>query len=95
MPAADAPRPSFRRAVLPVWLVTAARDAECATMYGPAIWLVMSLAVIPLATGAPPRLGARWRVQVAAHVPFVAIPLVFTARRVLGLARRDGAARGG
>jgi hypothetical protein len=47
------------------------------------IWLMMSLVVIPLATGRPPRIGVRWWVQVVAHVPFVTIPLVFTARKVL------------
>ena len=57
-----------------------------AAAYGPIIWLVMSLAVIPLATGKPPTLGFRWWVQVLAHVPFVSLPLVFTARRALGLA---------
>ena len=54
-----------------------------ATVYGPIIWLVMSLVVIPIATGKPPRFTFRWWVQVFAHVPFVTIPLVFTARRVL------------
>lgn len=56
-----------------------------ACAYGPAIWLVMSLAVIPLASGRPPTFGFRWRVQLFAHVPFVTLPLVFTARRALGL----------
>jgi hypothetical protein len=54
-----------------------------AVAYGPAIWLVMSLVVIPMATGQPPRFGPRWWVQLGIHVPFVALPLVFTARRVL------------
>jgi len=54
-----------------------------ACAYGPLIWLVMSLAVIPLATGRPPRIAFRWWVQVFAHVPFVTLPLVFTARRQL------------
>lgn len=54
-----------------------------AAVYGPIIWLVMSLAVIPIATGKPPRFGFRWWVQIFAHIPFVTIPLVFTARRVL------------
>jgi hypothetical protein len=54
-----------------------------AAVYGPAIWLVMSLVVIPLATGKTPRFGTRWWIQVGAHVPFVSLPLVFTARRVL------------
>jgi hypothetical protein len=53
-----------------------------AAAYGPAIWLVMSLVVIPLATGRPPRFGFRWWVQVGAHVPFVSLPLVFAARRM-------------
>ena len=63
-----------------------------AAAYGPFIWLVMSLVVIPLATGRPPAFGFRWWVQIFAHVPFVALPLVFMARRVLGLAGRGQAA---
>lgn len=58
-----------------------------AAVYGPLIWLVMSLVVIRLATGRPPAIGFRWWVQVFAHVPFVTLPLVFTARRALGLSR--------
>jgi hypothetical protein len=57
-----------------------------AVVYGPLIWFVMSLAVIPAATGRLPAFGFRWWVQVFAHVPFVTLPLVFTARRALGLA---------
>src|SRR6185436_11405837 len=56
-----------------------------AVVYGPIIWLVMSLAVIPMATGRAPSFGFRWWVQIFAHVPFVTLPLVFTARRALGL----------
>ena len=54
-----------------------------AAIYGPLIWLVMSLAVIPLAIGRPPTFAFRWWVQVFAHIPFVTIPIVFTARRML------------
>ena len=54
-----------------------------AAVYGPIIWLVMSLVIIPLAVGHPPRIGFRWWVQIFAHIPFVTIPLVFSARRVL------------
>jgi len=61
-----------------------------ATVYGPIIWLVMSLVVIRLATGRPATFGFRWWVQVFAHVPFVTLPLVFTARRALGLAADSG-----
>jgi hypothetical protein len=57
-----------------------------AAVYGPIIWLVMSVVVIPAATGKPPVFGFRWWVQIFAHVPFVTLPLVFTARRVLGSA---------
>lgn len=56
-----------------------------AAVYGPLIWLVMSLVVIPFATGRPPRFGFRWWVQVGAHIPFVTLPLVFMARRALRL----------
>ena len=70
--------PALRRAVR-----TRGGALAVATLYGPVIWLVMSLAVIPLATGRPPRFGFRWWVQVVAHVPFVTLPLVFTARRSL------------
>jgi hypothetical protein len=59
-----------------------------ACLYGPIIWLVMSLALIPFLTGRPPVFSYRWWVQVFAHIPFVAIPLVFTARRTLELAKR-------
>jgi hypothetical protein len=45
----------------------------------------MSLVVIRLAAGNPPTFGFRWWVQLFAHVPFVSIPLVFTARRALGM----------
>jgi hypothetical protein len=59
-----------------------------AIVYGPVIWLVMSLVVIPLATGRPPAFGFRWWVQIVAHVPFVTLPLVFTARRALDVGIR-------
>jgi hypothetical protein len=56
-----------------------------AAAYGPFIWLCMSLIVIPQATGRPPSFGFRWWLQVFAHIPFVTLPMVFTARRLLGL----------
>ncbi|HET7584970.1 MAG TPA: hypothetical protein VFK13_08685 [Gemmatimonadaceae bacterium] len=72
--------PALRRAI-----ATPGGALAVAAAYGPLIWLAMSLVVIPLATGRPPRFGFRWCVQVGAHIPFVTIPLVFTARRVLGV----------
>ena len=70
--------PSLRRMIR-----TPGGALAVAAMYGPVIWLVMSLVVIPIATGRPPRIGARWWVQVGAHIPFVSLPLVFTARRLM------------
>lgn len=65
-----------------------------AAVYGPIIWLVMSIVVIPLVTGHAPRFGFRWWVQIFAHIPFVTIPLVFTARRVLRGEPAPGTAHG-
>jgi hypothetical protein len=77
--------PALRRAIR-----TRGGALAIAALYGPAIWLVMSLAVIPLATGRPPRFGFRWWVQIVAHLPFVTLPLVFMTRRVLErYARRE------
>jgi hypothetical protein len=49
---------------------------KIASWYGPLIWLVMSLAVIPLLLRRPPTIGIRWWVQFVGHVPFVGIPIV-------------------
>jgi hypothetical protein len=54
-----------------------------ACVYGPIIWLVMSLGLIPFLTGRSPSFTPRWWVQVFAHIPFVTLPLVWTARRTL------------
>jgi len=71
---------ALRRAI-----VRPAGAVAVASAYGPLIWLVMSIIVIPLATGRPPAFGFRWWVQIFAHVPFVTLPLVFTARRVVSV----------
>jgi hypothetical protein len=63
--------PRLRRA-----LASATGVIAVAALYGPAIWLVMSLVVIPLFTGRPPAITFRWWVQFAGHIPFVAIPIV-------------------
>jgi hypothetical protein len=47
-----------------------------ASIYGPLIWLVMSLAVIPMLTHRPPSINLRWWVQFFGHIPFVALPIV-------------------
>ena len=53
---------------------------KVASLYGPFIWLVMSLVVIPLFTKRPPSLTLRWWMQLIGHVPFVALPITWTAR---------------
>jgi hypothetical protein len=46
-----------------------------------AIWLVMSLAVIPVLLHRPPSFTVRWWVQFVGHFPFVGIPIVWSASR--------------
>ncbi len=49
---------------------------KVAAVYGPFIWLVMSLVVIPLLTHRPPNVGASWWGQLIGHFPFVGLPIV-------------------
>lgn len=66
-----------------------------ASVYGPCIWLVMSLVVIPLLLHRPPSITIRWWVQFIGHIPFVAVPIVAsiggnvpaTARVAIGTTR--------
>jgi hypothetical protein len=51
-----------------------------AAIYGPAIWMVMSLAVIPALVHRPPAINFRWWVQLIGHFPFVGLPIVHTLR---------------
>jgi hypothetical protein len=62
---------------------------EVAAIYGPCIWLVMSLIVIPSLTHRPPTFNYRWWVQFFGHIPFVAIPIVWAGRRDAGSGRRE------
>jgi hypothetical protein len=54
-------------------------------VYGPVVWMVMSLLVIPGLTGRAPTVNDRWWVQLLAHIPFVALPIVV----VIGRGLRD------
>jgi uncharacterized membrane protein YagU involved in acid resistance len=47
-----------------------------AALYGPSIWLVMSLLVIPLLLHRPPAITSRWWIQLIGHIPFVGLPIV-------------------
>jgi hypothetical protein len=49
---------------------------KLAAVYGPAIWLVMSLVVIPLLLHRPPTITSRRWIQGIGHIPFVALPMV-------------------
>jgi len=49
---------------------------KIAALYGPFVWGIMSLVVIPLLVHRPPRIGVRWWVQLVGHIPFVGMPIV-------------------
>ena len=54
---------------------------KVATVYGPFIWMVMSLLVIPGFTGRSPNITARWWIQLLGHIPFVAVPMLWAIAR--------------
>jgi hypothetical protein len=60
---------------------------KVASLYGPFVWMVMSLAVIPLLAHRPPTINIRWWVQLVGHAPFVGFPIV--ASIAPGSSRRD------
>jgi hypothetical protein len=72
---------------------TPAGILAAAAVYGPAIWIVMSLVVIPSIAHRQPQTGPRWWVQLFAHIPFVALPIVAAIGRGLGPAGRVADAR--
>jgi hypothetical protein len=51
---------------------------KVASLYGPLIWMVMSLAVIPVLLQRLPAINIRWMVQLIGHIPFVGIPIVWS-----------------
>jgi uncharacterized membrane protein YagU involved in acid resistance len=52
-----------------------------AAVYGPIVWMVMSLVVIPLLVHRPPSITPRWWIQLAGHIPFVALPMIWQIAR--------------
>lgn len=55
---------------------------KIAIVYGPFVWAVMSLVVIPLLTRRPPSVSnPRWWIQLAGHALFVGLPIVATIGR--------------
>lgn len=51
-----------------------------ACVYGPLVWIVMSLVVIPALTQTAPTVTARWWIQLAGHAAFVGTPIVWGTR---------------
>ena len=51
---------------------------EASAVYGPGIWMVMSLGVIPLLSHQPVAITWRWWVQFFGHIAFVAMPIVWS-----------------
>jgi hypothetical protein len=47
-----------------------------AAVYGPLIWIAMSLVIVPMFTHRPPAINIRWWVQLVGHFPFVGLPIV-------------------
>jgi hypothetical protein len=62
--------------------LTASRGGvlKVAAVYGPLVWAVMSLAVIPLMTQRAPKVGLRWVIQAIGHIFFVGTPIVASVR---------------
>lgn len=70
--------PQLRRIVAtPVGIIVVA------ALYGPLIWIVMSKLVISRLAGRPVVISWQWWVQLIAHIPFVALPIVATIGRGL------------
>ena len=49
---------------------------KAAAVYGPFVWVVMSMVVIPALTRRPPTITVRWWNQFVGHAIFVGVPIV-------------------
>ena len=54
---------------------------KVAAVYGPFIWMMMSLVIIPGFTGRSPAITSRWWVNFFGHIPFVAGPMLWAIAR--------------
>lgn len=74
------------------WLRGALRSRygalKVASVYGPFIWLVMSLVVIPLLLKRPPTITVRWWIQLIGHIPFVGLPIAWSLGKGLPASER-------
>jgi hypothetical protein len=66
---------------------------KVASVYGPFVWLVMSIIVIPLLTRRPPAITIRWLVQLVGHAPFVGLPIVASIGGTRARSARQSAAQ--
>ena len=66
---------------------------KVAALFGPSVWLVMSLVVIPLLVHRPPVIGVRWWIQFFGHAIFVGLPIVATVRSARVDSSTDAAPR--
>lgn len=64
---------------------------KVAALFGPTVWAIMSLAVIPLLLHRPPTIGVRWWVQFVGHAFFVGLPIVATVRTLARSETRETA----
>ena len=71
----------MRSALVRRALETPAGVFAVAAVYGPVIWMVMSLLVIPLLVHRPPAVTGRWWIQLIGHVFFVGLPIVAASAR--------------
>ena len=70
-----------RSAALRARLATTGGIVRIAAAFGPFVWLVMSLLVIPTLVHRPPSITVRWWVQLVGHFPFVGLPIVWSIAR--------------
>jgi len=71
---------AMRSALVRRALETPAGVFAVAAIYGPLIWMAMSLIVIPLLVHRPPSITGRWWIQLIGHVFFVGLPIVASIR---------------
>jgi uncharacterized membrane protein YagU involved in acid resistance len=64
-----------------------------AALYGPFIWLFMSLIVIPVLLHRPPKITSRWGIQLVGHIPFVGLPIVASIAGAATMGFHLGSAR--
>jgi hypothetical protein len=64
--------------------ITSMGGAVCvALVYGPFIWVAMSLAVVPALAHRDVPVNTRWWIQLAGHFLFVGLPIVMAMRTLL------------